>query len=336
MNKINFDIEDILQTYELITKENTDKADDTIGLIHHELLGSYNRVGGLMHIVGMDNPNNHDAHTIEKIKNYGQTTKDALNTLSKHYTQNLTEKEETLKTCAKTILENVKAIDSEKPLEKIILDKSKINNFTKEILTKANSEVEEILKKHNNIFAKKDEEYMLARQILSYVQKHNESKEIFFNANPEAELISKFDYFNNIIVPIIDNIRDHAYNPNIINKIDYHEEYRRNIIQLKINSDFAKKCEINTHSDVAEKTIIIKIQDNGFGMTKEIQEKLFEKGTTSRDEKEGHGIGLHYVKKVLEDKGGKINFLSYLGIGTLFKITIPYDKKEDYTTFYKN
>jgi two-component system cell cycle sensor histidine kinase/response regulator CckA len=67
---------------------------------------------------------------------------------------------------------------------------------------------------------------------------------------------------------------------------------------------------------------IIEVKDNGGGMSPETQERLFEPYfTTKRDE--GTGLGLVSVKKVVEERGGRIVVSSELGRGTALQIFWP-------------
>ncbi|MCQ3938618.1 MAG: hypothetical protein DPW18_16450 [Chloroflexi bacterium] len=71
----------------------------------------------------------------------------------------------------------------------------------------------------------------------------------------------------------------------------------------------------------------IKVEDNGFGMMPEDQEKLFSKFFRSADEKvreaPGTGLGLSITKNLIELQGGKIWFNSEYGKGTAFYFTVP-------------
>lgn len=71
----------------------------------------------------------------------------------------------------------------------------------------------------------------------------------------------------------------------------------------------------------------IKIQDNGFGMTKDDQDKLFTKFFRSPDQKvrdiPGTGLGLSITKNLIELQGGRIWFESELNKGTIFYFTVP-------------
>ncbi|WP_367754186.1 PAS domain S-box protein [Flavobacterium sp. WC2430] len=68
-----------------------------------------------------------------------------------------------------------------------------------------------------------------------------------------------------------------------------------------------------------------KISDNGPGIPKEYQERVFGVFQTieARDKKESTGIGLSIVKKIIEEKGGDIYIESVESSGTSFIFTIP-------------
>ena len=69
---------------------------------------------------------------------------------------------------------------------------------------------------------------------------------------------------------------------------------------------------------------IIKIKDNGCGMDSETGAHIFDKfyqGDTSHS-KEGNGLGLALVKKVIDILGGSIDVESEANVGTTFTISI--------------
>ena len=71
-------------------------------------------------------------------------------------------------------------------------------------------------------------------------------------------------------------------------------------------------------------TFIIAFQDTGCGMDTNTGKHIFDKfyqGDTSH-QKEGNGLGLALVKKVIDILGGKITVQSEKNIGTTFIITI--------------
>ncbi len=73
--------------------------------------------------------------------------------------------------------------------------------------------------------------------------------------------------------------------------------------------------------------IQIKVQDNGYGMTLEDQQSMFNKFFRSGDEKvreaPGTGLGLSITKNLIELQGGKIWFESEFRKGTTFYFTVP-------------
>ncbi len=119
-----------------------------------------------------------------------------------------------------------------------------------------------------------------------------------FNALRTSVLINDV-HFTNVIVNILENAI--KYSPNIP-KIDI---YTENIKDM----------------------ILIKVKDNGLGMSKVAQKRIFEKfyreHTGDIHNVKGHGLGLAYVKRIVEDHNGQVYVESEKGKGSTFIIKIP-------------
>ncbi|HEX8013590.1 MAG TPA: HAMP domain-containing sensor histidine kinase [Flavobacterium sp.] len=85
--------------------------------------------------------------------------------------------------------------------------------------------------------------------------------------------------------------------------------------------------EIEVFTENVKDVILIKIKDNGLGMSKTAQKRVFEKfyreHTGDLHNVKGHGLGLAYVKRIVEDHNGQVYVESEKGKGSTFIIKIP-------------
>lgn len=68
---------------------------------------------------------------------------------------------------------------------------------------------------------------------------------------------------------------------------------------------------------------VLEIEDNGPGISENIQMKIFEPFFTTKKDGEGTGLGLSFCKSMLEKMGGEISFKTTPNIGTQFTVKIP-------------
>ncbi|MDG2235352.1 MAG: HAMP domain-containing sensor histidine kinase [Flavobacteriaceae bacterium] len=89
--------------------------------------------------------------------------------------------------------------------------------------------------------------------------------------------------------------------------------------------DQIPKVMVDTFNE--DNSFIIKIKDNGIGMTSVEQKRIFDKffRAASGDihNVKGHGLGLAYVKKIIDIHKGEIKLKSKKDFGTIFTIRIP-------------
>jgi len=79
---------------------------------------------------------------------------------------------------------------------------------------------------------------------------------------------------------------------------------------------------VTTRSRREGDTIIIEIEDNGYGIRNDKLRKLFRPYYTT-DNKNGTGIGLYYAKSIINAHSGKISVKSVVEKGSTFIITLP-------------
>ncbi|MBS1638744.1 MAG: HAMP domain-containing histidine kinase [Bacteroidetes bacterium] len=207
------------------------------------------------------------------------------------------------------------AIDAIKN-EKVQNDKTKLNYFSgiiKEENKRMNKHVETILQ----AALLDKQELQLNLQALSVHAVINEVLENFSlqlkdkNALIDLHLDAEQDdikadeiHFTNLISNLIDNALKYAKEtiaPHII------------ITTQAINNN-----------------LICTIEDNGIGMNKETVKRVFEKfyraHTGNVHNVKGFGLGMSYVKSVIDAHGGKIRVDSVLGKGTTFIVEVPLAK----------
>jgi signal transduction histidine kinase len=94
----------------------------------------------------------------------------------------------------------------------------------------------------------------------------------------------------------------------------------KNSIQaIEQNQTKNPRVDINVFSE--KEKVVITVKDNGQGVMDENKDKVFEPKFTTKSS--GMGLGLAMVKKIVNNYGGDITFISEEGKGTTFKVIFP-------------
>lgn len=200
--------------------------------------------------------------------------------------------------------------------EKVINDTEKVRFFTgmiKKENKRMNEQVERILqiarldrKEFDLRFQPVDAHELIEEAIQSIsiqVEKRGGKIEIKLNATKPV-ITSDPVHFINLVYNLLDNAN--KYSP--------------------------EKPEIKVTTLNDSKGLFIIVEDHGIGMSKAVMSKIFEKfyrqTTGNIHNIKGFGLGLSYVKAILEANKGKIKVHSEPGKGSRFEVFIPFLIKE--------
>lgn len=119
-------------------------------------------------------------------------------------------------------------------------------------------------------------------------------------------------------------------------KVSYHGtpfKFQEIVINLLLNAiesygtisgadDRARIIEISVEERA--KQVVLRVADNGCGMTSAVRARIFEPFFTTKDAAKGIGIGLPSIKNIIEkDLSGTIAVESEPGLGSIFTVTFP-------------
>ncbi|MBI1836547.1 MAG: HAMP domain-containing histidine kinase [Flavobacteriia bacterium] len=180
-----------------------------------------------------------------------------------------------------------------------------------EIIYKENKRLENQVERVLNV-AKLDKEKLVLKKTKIYMHEViDEAKEIFeFNQIEEGTIQLQLNAESDLIIADSVHITNVIYNL-IDNAIKYSDK----------NIDIF----IKTYND--KKSFNIEIEDHGLGIKKDDLKMIFDKfyrvPTGNLHNVKGFGLGLYYVKLIIDEHGGSINVKSSYGKGTTFIISLP-------------
>ena len=202
------------------------------------------------------------------------------------------------------------ALDSIKN-PRILEDQEKVMrylNMIKDENKRMHAQVENVLriskleKNELNISKDRINLHELVEDAITHVELIVEDRQGYIKTHFDAEkssVLANESHFTNVVVNILDNA-------------------------IKYSNEAPK---IDVYTENVGNSILLKIADQGSGMTKQVQKKVFEKfyreQTGDVHNVKGHGLGLAYVKRIVEDHQGHISVESEKGKGSTFTIKLP-------------
>jgi signal transduction histidine kinase len=106
--------------------------------------------------------------------------------------------------------------------------------------------------------------------------------------------------------------------PRILGDATYVGEAFRNLIVNALEASSRGGCVSIQGRREDQNWVVVSVHDNGKGMLPAVREKLFSSFFSTKDK--GLGLGLLYVKRVMESCGGRIEVESEAGRGTTFQL----------------
>ncbi|RLD70295.1 MAG: hypothetical protein DRJ10_20525, partial [Bacteroidetes bacterium] len=147
----------------------------------------------------------------------------------------------------------------------------------------------------------------------------SESKE---NANIIEGIETVLTLYNNQLKHGIEVKKNFKTVPEIMCYPDELNQVWTNLIHNSIYA-MQEKGKLEIIVSKTDTDIVVKIKDNGKGISDEIQDKVFDAFFTTKPTGEGSGLGLDIVKKIIEKHNGTIDFESKEGDGTEFRVVLP-------------
>ncbi|MBC7389436.1 MAG: HAMP domain-containing histidine kinase [Opitutaceae bacterium] len=147
---------------------------------------------------------------------------------------------------------------------------------------------------------------------------NDEEEKVNFEELLEDIKLSILDKINHSKVNIVANFND-------LEVINFSRKNLRSILYNLIDNaikyrDPAKKPEVHISLNETDTEILLTVKDNGLGIRKEDQDKVFSMFKKFHDHEEGTGIGLYIVKKIVQNSGGDIQVESEVGRGSKFTV----------------
>ncbi len=179
----------------------------------------------------------------------------------------------------------------------------KVHGMMKDRLTNLESMIRDILDLSKNSRTEMNlvttDVYAVIQELVSHSRSHNEDGiAVTINGSRDMQVSIDLTRFKMVLRNLISNAIQYAdltkENPFV--KIDYWSE---------------------------NGSLFVSVKDNGKGISKEYQKKVFDMFFRLEESSQGSGLGLYIVKETTEKMGGSIDVISEHGVGSEFVVSFP-------------
>ena len=160
---------------------------------------------------------------------------------------------------------------------------------------------------------------------------------IDYSKNARTDIKTEVVNVNSLVAQVIESLSHDTYSDKITSYVEIGEELTVTIDKTRLvfilnnlitntfkYADLNKKEPFVKVKVYLEKDdLILKIIDNGQGIDKEFQSKVFDMFYRANKESSGSGLGLYIVKESVEKLKGNLELISNLGQGTTVIVTLP-------------
>ncbi len=101
------------------------------------------------------------------------------------------------------------------------------------------------------------------------------------------------------------------------------EQVLTNLVTNSVDAMPDTGGEVAVIATATEEEVRIDVRDTGHGIDSAVVDQVFDPYFSTKDDREGSGLGLFAARELVTDEGGRLEVASHSGEGTTFTITLP-------------
>lgn len=158
-----------------------------------------------------------------------------------------------------------------------------------------------------------------------------------YSRNTRVQVTMEFVLLKPLVEEITSSLRYIDKDEKLVFEIDIKDDFvlRSDVYRLRIilnnlisnaikYADFDKdKPLVAVMADKKDNTVQIRVVDNGIGIKKELQDKIFNMFFRATEKSTGSGLGLYIVNESVKKLNGKIELASEVDRGSTFTLVLP-------------